>query len=153
MDLPLSKDAIQFYKSELPFLMRTLPFWLATLVGSWFVLLIPVVGVAYPLLSLAPAVYAWSMRRRIFSLYGELKFIEVELEVRDWQVVQDLRAQLDRLEDRANHMRVPVAFAHFLYALRIHINLVRARLQQSPQEDLPRTSEDIGPSAPRGQRS
>jgi TRAP transporter TAXI family solute receptor len=142
VDLPLSKEAIQFYKSGLPFFIRTLPFWLATLVGSWFVLLIPVVGVAYPLLRLAPAVYGWSIRRRIFSLYGELKVIEVELEERDGHVVQDVRARLDRLEKRANHMRVPVAFAPLLYALRIHIDLVRARFQQSPQEDLPRAAQE-----------
>ena len=136
VDVPLSKDAIQFYKSGLPVLMRTLPFWLAALVGSWFVLLISVVGVAYPLLGLAPALYGWSVRRRIFSLYGELKFIEVELEARDGHGVHEFRARLDRLEDHANHMRVPVAFAHLLYALRIHINLVRARLQHTAQ-DLP----------------
>ena len=153
VDLPLSKDAIQFYKSGLPFLIRTLPFWLAALVGSWFVLLIPVVGVAYPLLRLAPAVYGWSIRRRIFSLYGELKFLDLELEAGDGHVVQDVRTRLDRLEARANHMRVPVAFAHLLYALRIHIGLVRARLQQSHEEDLPQTSESFGPSPPGRQRS
>lgn len=152
VDLPLSKNAIQFYKSGLPFLLRTLPFWMATLVASWLVLLIPVVGVAYPLLRLAPAVYGWSMRRRIFSLYGALKVIEVELEARDGYVVQDVRARLDRLEERANHTRVPVAFAPLLYALRIHIDLVRARLQQSSQENQPRASEDLGPSPPRTQR-
>ena len=138
VDVPLSKEAIQFYKSGPPFLMRTLPFWLAVLVGSWFVLMIPVAGVAYPLLRVVPAVYGWSMRRRIVRLYGELKLIEVELEARDGRVVPDLRARLDRLEERANHMRMPIGFAHLLYTLRLHINLVRARLQQSAQEDLPR---------------
>ena len=41
-------------------------------------------------------------------------------------------------------MRVPVAFAPLLYALRIHIDLVRDRLQQSPQEDLPRAAQERG---------
>ena len=44
--------------------------------------------------------------------------------------VKDLLDQMKRLEDRANHLRVPTAFTHFLYTLRVHINLVRGRLLQ-----------------------
>jgi hypothetical protein len=138
VDLPLSRHAIQYYKSGLPFLMRSLPFWLAAMVRSWFVLLIPIAGIAYPLLRAVPAVYGWSMRRRIFNLYGELKLIEAELEAGSGHMAHDLRGRLDRLEARANRMHVPLGFAHLLYGLRVHINLVRTRLQDSPQEDLPR---------------
>jgi len=151
VDLPLSRHAIQYYKSGLPFLMRSLPFWLAAIVRSWLVLLIPIAGIVYPLLRVVPAMYGWSMRRRIFALYGELKVIEVELEADPGQVAQGLRARLDRLEARANHMHVPIGFAHLLYGLRVHIDLVRARLHGSPREDPPR--EGLEPSAPRGQRS
>ena len=80
VDLPLSEDAQQFYKSGRPFLQRYLPFWLAALAGHLLVLLIPVIAIAYPLLRTAPAAYAWHMRRRIFRFYGEVKLIEIELE-------------------------------------------------------------------------
>jgi hypothetical protein len=130
-DLPLSDDARQFYKSGAPFLQRYLPFWLANLVGRLLVLLIPVIGVAYPLLRLAPAIYGWSMRRRIFRLYGELRFIEVEAESQSGAPISDLRSRLEHLEERADRLRVPNAFAHFLYHLRNHISLVRTRLQQA----------------------
>jgi TRAP-type uncharacterized transport system substrate-binding protein len=130
-DLPLSEDAQHFYRSGRPFLQRYLPFWLAVFVGRLLVVLIPVVGVAYPLMRGVPALYGWGMRRRIFRLYGELKFIELELERRSpGQGAADLLAQLGHLEARANHLRVTVAFAHFLYNLRSHIALVRGRLQQ-----------------------
>lgn len=143
VDLPLSRDATQFYKSGPPFLMRTLPFWLAVLVGSWFVLLIPLVGLVFPLLRLAPAVYDWNMQRRISGLYRELQRIEVELEAHGGHAPEDLRARLDRLEVRADHMSLPVSFAH----LCMHIGLVRARLQQLPQGDAPRPLQDLEPSA------
>lgn len=152
-DVPLSRNAYQFYKSGLPFLLRSLPFWLAVLLGSWLVVLIPVVGVAYPVLRMVPAVYGWNIRRRIFNLYGELKFIEVELETHGGRVTKELRARLDRLDERANHMQIPVGFAHFLYALRVHISLVRSRLQQSPEEGVPRASRDIESSTPGYRRS
>jgi TRAP-type uncharacterized transport system substrate-binding protein len=130
IDLPLSKDAHQFYKSGPPLLQRYLPFWLAVLVSRLLVLLVPVVGIAYPLLRVIPALYAWNVRRRIFRLYGELKFIEMEFEARSGGR-GELVAQLDRLEGRANQMRVPVTFAHFLYELRNHISLVRERLRET----------------------
>jgi len=130
IDLPLSSEAHQFYKSGPPFLQRHLPFWLAMLAQQLLVLLIPVLGVLYPLLRFSPAVYGWAMRRRVFTLYGELKFLEDELGSRGAQQdVTDLIARLDRLEDRASRFRLPVSFRPLLYALRLHINLVRERLR------------------------
>jgi TRAP transporter TAXI family solute receptor len=129
VDLPISKDARQYYKSGPPFLQRYLPYGIAVLASRLLLLLIPVIGVAYPLLRTAPALYGWSMRRRIFRLYGELKYIEVELDARGSHPAENLLAQLQRLEERANHLQVPFAFAHFLYQLRNHIALVRARIE------------------------
>lgn len=130
VDLPLSDDALQFYKSGRPFLQRYLPFWLAVLGARLLVLLIPVVAIAYPLLRVVPAIFGWSMRRRVFRLYGELKSIELESELEPGTVTAELIGRLDRLEARANRMRVPLTFAHLIYALRLHIDLVQARLQQ-----------------------
>lgn len=108
---------------------------LAILVGRLLVILIPVIGVIFPLIRLLPVVYGWVVRRRVFRLYGELKFLEAEMEARSAGVeVKDLLDRLDRLEDRANHLRVPTAFAHFLYTLRVHIGLVRGRLLQRTRQ-------------------
>jgi TRAP-type uncharacterized transport system substrate-binding protein len=131
VDLPLSEPAGNYYKSGSPLLQRYLPFWMAALAAELLRLLIPIAAVAYPLLRLAPAVYGWGMRRRIFRLYGELKYIETQLESRDIKApVDDLRAAIDRLELRANHMRTPSAFAHMLYTLRLHLRMVRERLER-----------------------
>ncbi|HEY7760451.1 MAG TPA: TAXI family TRAP transporter solute-binding subunit [Burkholderiales bacterium] len=131
IDLPLSADARQFYQSGRPFLQRYLPFWVAVFAARLLVILIPVVGVVYPLARLAPAIYGWGMRRRIFTLYGELKFLETEIDARaGGKPMDDLRTGLDKLEQRANHMRVPVTFAHMLYTLRLHIRLVREHLER-----------------------
>jgi hypothetical protein len=131
IDLPLSDTARNYYKSGSPFLQRYLPFWIAALVSGLLIVLIPVVGLAYPLLRLAPALYAWGMRRRIYRLYGELRFLEAQLEARDPKApVDDLLAELDGFERHVNHMRTPLAFAQMFYTLRHHISLVRARLER-----------------------
>jgi TRAP-type uncharacterized transport system substrate-binding protein len=131
IDFPLSDQAQRFYHNGPPFLQRYLPFWMAVFVARLLVLLIPILGVAYPAIRLLQAIYGWGMRRRIFNLYGELKFLEADLEARaPGTPADDLRASLEKLEYKANHMRVPVTFAHLLYTVRVHIGLVRARLQR-----------------------
>jgi TRAP transporter TAXI family solute receptor len=137
-DVPLSKDASAFYKTGPPFLQRYLPFWLAVFASRLLVLLIPLVGIVYPLLRFTPALYGWSMRRRIFRLYGELKFIESELEARGGgSAAPDLQTRLQRLDDRVNQIHMPFSFAPFLYQLRTHIALVRSRLPQDARERAP----------------
>jgi TRAP-type uncharacterized transport system substrate-binding protein len=130
IDIPLSDEAQQFYKTGRPFLNNLLPFWMAALMGRLLVLLIPVVGVLYPLLRFTPALYDWAMRRKIARIYGELRFLESELEERGAQFDHNEAAErLDRLERQMNQLKVPVAYASMLYLLRDHIALVRGRLK------------------------
>lgn len=129
IDLPLSSAALQYYKSGVPFLQKYLPFGVAVLVGQLLLGVVPVVGVLYPLLRLAPGVYDWAMRQRIFRLYGELKLLEHELDAdpgAERKVA--LRTRLDALERRVERMRISNAYAQVIYTLRLHINLVRSRL-------------------------
>lgn len=132
-DLPLSENAVHFYKSGRPFLQRYLPFWLAVFVEQMLVILLPLLGILYPLLRFLPGLYGWGMRRKIYRLYGELKFLEDELDQhlpeRD---TGELALRLDALEERVDHVRLTKAYTHMLYTLKHHINLVRERLEKRP---------------------
>jgi TRAP-type uncharacterized transport system substrate-binding protein len=133
-DLPLSEEARQFYKSGKPFFQRHLPFWLAVLLDRLLILLIPVVGVLYPLVQILPALYDKAMRQRIYRLYGELMFLENELDThRADENRDDLNAKLDQLEKKVNLLQLPATYANLLYTLRDHIILVRG-LIKGPQE-------------------
>ena len=129
IDLPLSDAATQYFKSGIPLLQRYLPFSLAVLVGQLMFVLIPLVGVLYPVLRLAPALYSWMMRHRIVRLYMELKLLEHELgtDPNDKRKLA-LRNQLDQLDRRVVQMRIPATYAQLVYILRQHISLVRSRL-------------------------
>ncbi len=129
VDLPLSKNAIHFYKSGRPYLQEHLPFWFAVLIERLIVLLIPLLAVIYPLVRFMPALYAFEMRWRINRLYGELRFLEKELESRSkGQSIDDLKDRLDQLEVKASRFHVPLFYANLLYTLRMHITVVRKRL-------------------------
>jgi TRAP transporter TAXI family solute receptor len=129
--LPLSGEALRFYKSGPPFLHNYLPFRIAELVGKLAILLILILGVLYPMMRFLPVLYDWTMRRKILRLYGELRFLEDELEaLGSKNVAGKTAAQLDRLDQQANRLRVRVAYASMLYILRHHIDLVRAGLKK-----------------------
>src|SRR5215467_1360743 len=127
-DLPLSEHAQQFYKAGIPFLQHHLPFWLAVLASRLLVVLIPLIALVYPVLSLAPQLYLWYVRRRIHRLYGELRLIEYELESRGGAATSDLLAQLQQWDARAKQLRIPVEFVPAVYSLRMHIALTRNQL-------------------------
>jgi TRAP transporter TAXI family solute receptor len=128
VDLPLSDEAVQFYRSGQPFLQNNLPFWIAQLVGRLLVLLIPIFAVLYPLVRLLPAVYGWLMRSKIARLYGELRLVEGEIDsaTADHNRLVGRLAQLDK---KAQQLRMPVAYESMMYLLRNHIAIVRDRLK------------------------
>ena len=127
--LPLSEPAREYYQGGRPFLQRYLRFWMAALVSRMLLVLIPVVGILYPLFKWLPAAYGWGMEHRIFRLYGELKVLEMEFDGGNGGPPPTLDERLGRLERRADRMRVPLRFAPLLYNLKMHIGLVRGRVQ------------------------
>ena len=129
--LPLSPEAARYFKSGPPFLQRYLPFWLAVLIDRLIVLLIPVFALLIPLLKIAPALYTWRVRTKVFRCYGELKYLEEDLRLRfEPARLAEYRARLDALDDEARGLRVPLGFTDLVYTLREHVNLVREALKK-----------------------
>jgi len=125
-DFPLAQEAERYYTSGKPFLQRYLPFWAAIWVDRLVVLLVPLLVVLYPLLKVAPGLYGWRVRSRIYRRYGELKFLESEVEENPSRHTRDAWLEkLDAIEADASRIRTPLAFSDMLYTLRQHIGLVR----------------------------
>ena len=138
VDFPLSKEAERYYKSGKPFLQRFLPFWAATLIDRLVVMIIPVIALLVPIFKLAPALYGWRIRSRIYRRYGELKFLEAELEENPARHTHaEWMARLDAIEDDVNHMPTPKAFSDMYYTLRSHIDLVRGSVEKRTASGLP----------------
>src|SRR5439155_15158333 len=121
----------RFYKSGLPFLQDYFPFWMASLIGKLIILVIPILGVLYPMTRFLPRLYDWAMRSKVLRLYGELRLLEDELTsvTSAGRDVRETMARLDQLEEQANRLRVPAAYASTLYVLRNHIHFVRSGLK------------------------
>lgn len=105
---------------------------MAVLIEKLIILLIPILGVLYPMMHFLPRLYDWLMRSKILRMYGELRLLEGEMPHAGsgGHNTGEMIARPDRLEEEANHARVPVAYASMLYSLRDHIELVREGLKK-----------------------
>ena len=128
-DFEISSQSKHFYESGPPFLDRYLPFWAATFVNRVLIVFLPLAALAIPLSRIAPAVYNWLVKSRIYRLYGELRFLEMRLRSAQPDELPGLRRELDAIDNKVNTMKLPVSFSSYLYELRSHIGLVRSRLR------------------------
>ena len=127
----ISDDAARFYKSGKGFLYRHLPFWLASLADRTMVVLVPIIVLLIPALRLAPWLYSWRIRARIYRRYGELMAVErVMLSQASPEEHEKLLKRVDEIEKSIISVRMPSSFADEVYVLRAHINFVRNRLAQ-----------------------
>jgi hypothetical protein len=128
-DFPISRDAERYYKSGEQFLYKVLPFWMASLVDRLLVVLLPLFVVIVPATRLAPAIYRWRVRSRIYRWYGALMAIERDMRARPGpEARREILERLDGITHAVNTIRTPLSFADQLYVLRDHVTSVRHRL-------------------------
>jgi len=137
VDVPLSPEAKPFYKSGGSFLQRHLPFWLWVFTSRLLLLLVPIVGVLYPLTQILPAIVDLFVNVRLNRYYAELRDIEMHLD--QGRPVAPLQERFKRLEKRVNQIRVPTRNARTLYGLKFHVDFVRQRLAAQAHQELPKT--------------
>jgi hypothetical protein len=130
-DLPLSRAALSYYKSGAPFLQRHLPFWVAAALTQLGLVLLPVFGLAYPVLRGAPALYGSLMQQRVSRLYGELKLLELDMAEGRGGAPSELLKRLDALDARASRLQTSPGYVGMVYTLRQHIQLIRDRLPRA----------------------
>ena len=144
--LPLAEQAQRYYKSGPPFLIRVLPFWLATFLDRMLILIIPLIAVLMPFSRVLPGLYGWRFRSRVFRWYGQLGALEAEIR---GGAGPEARARclekLDWIEGEVERIRLPLAFVQHRYILLEHVDLVRRRLRG---EQAPGASVRAGTQAP-----
>jgi TRAP transporter TAXI family solute receptor len=132
VDLPISPDAERYLRLGPTFLRRHLPFWAATMVERFVVLLIPVVTLLLPLLRFAPPVYKWQVRRRIFRWYGALRDIEERALAATAPADRaGLMRELDRVDAEVGKLQIPLGYGESHYNLRMHIQFIRRTLSSA----------------------
>jgi hypothetical protein len=126
LDVPISPDAERYLRQGPTFFRRHLPFWAATMVERFMIMLIPILTLMLPLFRFAPPVYNWQVRRRIYRWYGTLREIEEgALAAAAPAERADVLRQLDKVEEDVGKMQVPLGYEESHYNLRTHIQFIR----------------------------
>ena len=124
VDLPLNEDAARYITQGPSFLYRWLPYGTAVRLDRLKLMILPFVALLIPLFRVAPSVYTWRIRSKIYRWYAQVREID--------QMVDDApRAAADRLatlEREVASITVPLAYTGELYHLRLHIHLLQERL-------------------------
>jgi TRAP transporter TAXI family solute receptor len=125
--IPLAPEAERVLRSGIPSLQRYLPFTFANLVERMWLAMGIIIAVLLPLGKIAPPLYAFRVRSRVFRWYGELRHLEERLEA-GTSTPAELLKELNQIEARVEKVIVPLSYTDELYTLRHHIALVRSRL-------------------------
>ncbi|MBC8133545.1 MAG: ABC transporter substrate-binding protein [Deltaproteobacteria bacterium] len=128
-EFTISPDAERYYRSGGQFLYKRLPFWLASLVDRLLVVLLPLLVLIVPATKIAPGLYRWRVRSRIYRWYGALMAIERDMLAHPTpETHAQILKRLDEIEQSVNEIKTPLSFADQLYVLRDHVGMVRRRL-------------------------
>jgi TRAP transporter TAXI family solute receptor len=147
-DMPVAPEAARYYKSGKPFLHNYLPYWAANLVDRTLILLIPVFGVLLPAFKIAPWLYTYRLKSRIFQWYEQLTQVEIEISREgDRPLAAPYLARLDAIEAEIKSARLPSWLREQAYLLRSAIVMVRERLLETgkaPPDDTPTAAAPTG---------
>ncbi len=123
---PESEVASRFQKSGVPPIMNYLPFWLAEFVHRMFILVVPFLAFAYPILSALPNYRNKRVQVRINKMYGALWAFEQELALGfDASQCDAYINRINQLEADALTFKVPKSMAGEYYSLRSSMDYVR----------------------------
>lgn len=124
---PVNQDARHFYQYGTSFLYRHLPFYFAAAADRLAILLLPLLGLMFPIIRLLPPVYGWTMKRRIYRRYRALQALEASIGMEE---TDKLLSQVKKMEvETRDLMSMPSWYAADIYSFRTNLERVRGRLE------------------------
>lgn len=134
-NLPTTREVRRFYNRGPSALRRWFSFGTANFLERSWVLLIPLITLMIPLARVAPPIYRWQVRRRIYVWYSDLRELETRgRRARTPEERNAIMASLNKLQEDAGAIDVPLSYTDDLYRLRSHIEFVEHLLVQIDAE-------------------
>ena len=132
----LSSEARRYYQNGPSFLRRVFPFDVANFLERAWVLLIPLITLAFPIAQGVPPLYRWRIRRRIYVWYRDLRLLENEGREATTQGERHaVQARLAEMMAETGNVVVPDSYTDDLYRLRAHIRFVAELLDKLDSGD------------------
>lgn len=130
-ELPLNAEAEQYLNEGPSFLYSFLPFRTAATLDRLKILLLPFITLLIPVFRVAPPLYRWRIRSRIYRWYEDLKLVDEILknEPADSALEEHLEV-IRELEQEVAEVQVPLSYMDEFYRLRVHIELILSKLER-----------------------
>ena len=131
VDLPLNEDAWRYITNDPSFLFRWLPYGTAVLLDRLKILVLPFFALLIPLFRIAPPLYRWRVRSKIYRWYASVR--EIDSMVQKEAIAGEAERVINRLEELEREVAsvsVPLSYAGELYHLRLHIGFLQEKLEK-----------------------
>ncbi len=93
------------------------------------ILVLPLLGLLFPLIKFLPLFYNWRMRSRIFRWYDAL--MDIDYKMFHGDIIErkhEFISRLNEVEQQVSEISVPRGYSRELYDMRIHIEMLRKKL-------------------------
>ncbi len=105
------------------------PFWIATNLDRFKLLIIPILGLLIPLLRSIIPLYVFTMRSKIFRWYKKLNSYDLMIQKSDGSDFEDIEKKLFELKSELQEKtKVPLSYMGEYYNLLLHIELLENKL-------------------------
>lgn len=126
---PTNDDARRYLEDGPTPLERVLPFWIASPLARYYVIILPLLVLLFPLWQIVKAMYGWYMKSRIFNWYPQLHAIERGLPDSTLPQLRLQRRFLQAVVDQVSaRTRVSAGYMSAYYDLRGHIDFVEHQI-------------------------
>ncbi len=130
-DFEPSPTALALAVGERPWIENLLPYWWAQLAQLLALAVLPIFLVTILILRWIPSLFNWKINAVLQNFYGELKFLETDIEpVASGRPIEIKRLlqRLDDIEAKVSVLDLPNSHANRWYTLREHIARAREKL-------------------------
>lgn len=130
-DFPLSPVAKAYSLDNRPFFETLLPYGTAQRAELVLFAVLPILSLALAVMAWIPRLFDWRVNSAINHFYGDLKFLESEMQSVAASNPMGLRAlieRLDTIEQRVVRMELPDEFSERWYTLREHLSAAQDRM-------------------------
>ena len=130
IDFPTASESRPTLVNGLPLLEQVLPFWWAQMAQRLLLIGLPAIAAAWLLMRLIPTYLRWSIESRVNRWYGELKFIENDLNQQAMSGLDITRyaLQLNAMDRALTAFECPQDLMARCFTLRRHVEFVRQGL-------------------------
>jgi hypothetical protein len=131
LDFAVSDTALSAARGQRPWLEELLPYRWAQLAQWLLYAALPIVLLTAILLAWIPSWFDWRVQALLQSFYGELKFIETEIDKVASErpiAMRDMLQRIDGIELQIMQLQLPANHTDHWYTLRSHLSDARDKL-------------------------